>query len=183
MIEDIPTQTIHKAASSKPDMKSQWPTFGWIRASVHRLFAFGLGAGLVRPGPGTWGTLLAWVLWWPLSFVLGTDFYMALFILACFAYGVYCCHRVAQEMHVDDHGGIVWDEMVAFWAVLLLVAPMNLGWQLVAFILFRFFDIVKPPPIGYFDRTLKNGFGVMWDDVVAAAYTLFVMALATRILG
>ncbi len=183
MIENIQTQSIDNKAAGKTTMKTQWPTLSWIRANVHRFFAFGFGSGLLRPAPGTWGTLLAWILWWPLSFVIGTDFYMALFILLAFAYGVYCCHRVAQEMQVDDHPGIVWDEIVAFWAVLLLVAPMNLGWQLVAFVLFRFFDIVKPPPIGYFDRTLKNGFGVMWDDVVAAAYTLFVMAVATRLLG
>jgi phosphatidylglycerophosphatase A len=83
---------------------------------------------------------------------------------------------------VADHGAMVWDEIVAF-AVVLVFTPSGWEWQLGAFLLFRFFDIVKPPPIRYFDRRLKNGFGVMFDDLLAAGYTLLVLAVAQRLLG
>ena len=66
---------------------------------------------------------------------------------------------------------------LAFWLVLLFVMPAGFLTQLWAFVLFRFFDMVKPPPIRYFDRHIKGGFGVMWDDIVAAFYTLLVFAL------
>lgn len=83
---------------------------------------------------------------------------------------------------MSDHGGMVWDETVAFLLVLFFT-PAGWLWQIVAFVVFRFFDIVKPPPIRYFDSTLKNGFGVMFDDLLAAGYTLFVLALAKTLLG
>ncbi|AMP01519.1 phosphatidylglycerophosphatase A family protein [Collimonas arenae] len=71
----------------------------------------------------------------------------------------------------------MWDEIIAFWLVLVLVTPATLSSQFAAFLVFRFFDMVKPPPISYFDRHLKGGFGVMWDDIVAAFYTLLALAL------
>ena len=75
---------------------------------------------------------------------------------------------------------MVWDEMVAFWLVLWFT-PDTLWAQAIAFGLFRLFDIVKPPPIRYFDARLKNGFGVMWDDIVAALYALLVLAVLQRV--
>jgi phosphatidylglycerophosphatase A len=77
---------------------------------------------------------------------------------------------------VADHGGMVWDEVVAFLLVLFFT-PDSLYWQACAFLLFRLFDILKPPPIRYYDRTLKNGFGVMFDDLIAAFYALLLLAL------
>ncbi len=77
---------------------------------------------------------------------------------------------------MSDHGGMVWDETVAFLLVLMFT-PAGWAWQLAAFVLFRFFDIAKPQPIRHFDRALKNGFGVMFDDLLAAAYTLLTLAL------
>jgi phosphatidylglycerophosphatase A len=81
-----------------------------------------------------------------------------------------------------DHGGIVWDEMVAIWLVLLFT-PAGLLWQVVAVALFRFFDIAKPPPVRWADRSFKGGFGVMFDDIVAAGYTLLVLAVLVHLLG
>ena len=77
---------------------------------------------------------------------------------------------------------MVWDETVAFLLVLFFV-PVTGYWQAFAFLIFRLFDILKPPPIGYYDRMLKNGFGVMWDDLLAAGYTLLVMAVAYAVIG
>ncbi len=146
---------------------------------LSRVVALGFGSGLIRQAPGTWGTLLAWALWMPLSAVLPTA-YILPFLLAAFALGVWACARVGRELGVADYGGMVWDEMVAFWAVLWLI-PETAVAQAFGFLLFRLFDILKPPPISYFDRRFKNGLGVMWDDVVAAFYAVLVFALYTRL--
>ena len=158
------------------------PSFAWMRARLSRIIAFGLGSGLIRPAPGTWGTLLAWALWYPLSAVLATPLHQAVFLAAAFGVGVWACHRTGQDLGVPDHGGMVWDEMVAFWTVLWLIPDSTLS-QAFGFLLFRLFDILKPPPIGHFDRRMKNGLGVMWDDMIAAFYALLVSALYWRIVG
>jgi phosphatidylglycerophosphatase A len=75
---------------------------------------------------------------------------------------------------VADHGGMVWDEIVAF-ALVLLFTPPGGWWMALAFALFRLFDILKPWPISYFDRRLKNGLGVMFDDLLAAGYAIAVL--------
>lgn len=155
-----------------------YPTARWITGSPARFAAFGLGSGLLRPASGTWGTLLAWLIW-VLFAGLVSDPVMGVLLITGFVYGCWACQRVSREMHVDDHVGIVWDEMIAFWLVLWLT-PDTFFAQLLAFGLFRLFDIAKPPPIKYFDSKLKGGFGVMWDDIVAAAYTLLLMAIAVR---
>jgi len=143
--------------------------------NLWRILAFGLGSGLLRPAPGTWGTLLAWGLWVGLLHRM-PDLYALIFLLAAFALGCVACERTGRAMGVSDHGGMVWDEMVAFWLVLWL-SPDSVFAQAVAFVLFRGFDIMKPQPIRYFDARLKGGFGVMWDDLLAAAYSLLVMAV------
>jgi phosphatidylglycerophosphatase A len=94
-----------------------------------------------------------------------------------FVIGVWACHRTGLDLGAPDHGSMVWDEIIAFWIVLALVMPAGWETQLVAFVVFRFFDMVKPPPIAYFDKHIKGGFGVMWDDIIAAFYTLLVFAI------
>jgi len=105
-----------------------------------------------------------------------SDLGIAIVLLVSFVYGCWACHRVGKELGRADDGAMVWDEIVAFWLVLWL-APPELGAQALAFVIFRFFDIIKPPPIRYFDRKLKNGVGVMWDDILAAAYSLLVLGI------
>ncbi|SAI27746.1 phosphatidylglycerophosphatase [Bordetella ansorpii] len=155
-----------------------FPSWRWVRSDPGRLMVFGFGSGLLRPGSGTWGTLLAWPIW-ALAAPMAPDLALGIFLAIAFAYGCWACTRVGHELGVDDHVGMVWDEMVAFWLVLWLT-PQTLAAQAMAFVLFRFFDTVKPPPIRYFDQHMKGGFGVMWDDIVAAAYTLLVLAIAVR---
>jgi len=151
------------------------PGLRWMLQSPARIFAFGFGSGLIRPAPGTWGTLMGWVLWVVLvSRLPGTGVLIALAV--CFVYGCLVCQRVGNELGKPDHGGMVWDEMVAIWLVLWFT-PDTFWAQLLAFTLFRLFDIVKPLPIRYFDARLKNGFGVMLDDLLAAFYTLGVLAV------
>src|SRR5688572_27184351 len=140
--------------------------------------AFGFGAGLAPVAPGTFGTLLGWAI----GLLLGGLAPAALLIvvLALFLAGVWACGVTGRHLGIADHGGMVWDEVVAFLLVLAVV-PRELAWQAAAFVLFRFFDIAKPPPIRHLERRYGGGFGVMFDDLVAAAYTLFVLAAAKRL--
>lgn len=157
------------------------PTLAWVFQSPARAIAFGLGSGAIRPAPGTWGSIAGWLVW---VFGLGRlpDAAMVVLLVAAFVLGCWACAVVGRELGVPDHGGMVWDEVVAIWLVLWLTPP-SLPWQLFALILFRVFDILKPPPVRYFDQRFKNGFGVMVDDLVAAAYALLVLAVALRFIG
>jgi len=164
------------AADGAPGCRIQ-PGLRWLLASPAHLLAFGFGAGLLRPAPGTWGTLLAWILWLALGRL--PDAWIALALLTSLAVGVWACHATGRALGQPDHSGMVWDEIVAFWLVLWL-SPATLSAQAVAFLLFRGFDIAKPAPIRFFDRRWKHGLGVMWDDLLAAAYALLVMAVLVR---
>lgn len=150
------------------------PDVAFLRARLSHLVALGFGTGLAPRAPGTVGTLWAWAAWVLLCMLLPEALRMGL-IVAGFALGVWACGRCAEDLGVHDHGAIVWDEVIAFWLVLALV-PADLLSQGVAFLLFRLFDIVKPPPIRHFDTNLKGGFGIMFDDLLAAFYTLLVIA-------
>lgn len=167
------------------DTTKQMPSFTWILKSPHRLFAFGLGSGLLRPAPGTWGTVLALFLWFPLVWLLQSEWLIALFLVLAFIYGVYSSQKVCQELGVNDHSGVVWDEWVAFWFVLFVTAPVASGpyWYVTCFVLFRIFDILKPWPIKFFERKFPNGFGIMIDDLIAALYVLFSIAVIVRVMG
>lgn len=138
--------------------------------------AFSGGAGLVPFAPGTFGTLVALPLFWIVGPRLDAGWYLgALAVL--FAIGVWACDVTGRALGRADDGAMVWDETVAFLLVLFFT-PVHGYWQAFAFIIFRFFDIVKPPPIRYYERVFKGGFGVMVDDVAAAFYTLIVLAIA-----
>ncbi len=138
-------------------------------ASPSGFLAFGLGSGLSPVAPGTVGTVAAI----PLAAVLlQLPFWYALAaIVVAFLVGIWLCDVTGKALGVHDHGGIVWDEFVGLWLVLLFV-PFAWSWWLAGFVLFRFFDIVKPWPIRWLDRRVQGGFGVMIDDVLAAVYAL-----------
>ena len=166
--------------------KSATPALGgrnmaqFMCAHPAHLLAQGFGSGLSPVMPGTTGTLFGWASYAALTAAAPTWFspiHWALIIVAGFAIGIWACERTGRDMGVSDHGSMVWDEIIAFWLILLFVMPAGFSTQLWAFVLFRFFDMVKPPPIRYFDKHIKGGFGVMWDDIVAAFYTLLVFAL------
>jgi phosphatidylglycerophosphatase A len=156
------------------------PTARFMLRHPAHILAQGFGSGLSPIMPGTAGTLFAWVSYvmlcarWPAIF---TPLNWVIILLVGFAIGVWVCDKTGRDLGVADHGSMVWDEIIAFWLVLLLLMPASFSTQCWAFFWFRFFDMVKPPPIGYFDKHFKGGFGVMWDDIVAAFYTLLVFAL------
>lgn len=127
-------------------------------------FATGFGAGLLRPAPGTWGSALGLPFAWALS-LLPLAPRLAL-VLAAAVIGVWICGRAAERLGVEDHGGIVWDEMVGIWFALALL-PVDWYSALLAFAFFRLFDIAKPWPVSWADREIGGGLGVMVDDLIA----------------
>ena len=152
------------------------PTLRFLLSHPAHFVACGMGSGLSPVAPGTVGTLFAWLTFPFLRSIFPDDLALALFLVLAFALGVTACQIAGRALGVVDHGSIVWDEIVPFWVVLLLT-PDELLWQFAAFLWFRIYDIYKPPPANYFDRQVKNGFGVMMDDLVAAAYTVLTLAI------
>ena len=143
--------------------------------------ALGFGSGLAPFAPGTFGTLVAI----PIALVLhayGNDTAFVVAIAVAFVAGAWAAQITGKALGVPDHGSIVIDEIAAFLLVLFFVGvePLRVA---VAFVLFRIFDIVKPPPIRQLDAAFKNGVGVMADDALAALYTLVVFAIGHRLFG
>jgi phosphatidylglycerophosphatase A len=137
-----------------------------LRDPVHFL-AFGFGAGLSPVAPGTFGTLVAA----PLVALVMSFGFAAHLAFACAATlaGVYICGESARRLAVHDHPGIVWDELAGF-TVTMLAAPRDWYWLLAGFVLFRFFDVVKPWPIREADHSLRGGVGIMLDDIIAGVF-------------
>lgn len=140
--------------------------------------AFGFGSGLLPWAPGTWGTLVGLAVYMLISLVAPPDplIWLVLTTVA-FLGGVVLCDRVSRDMGEHDHGGIVWDEITGIWLVLVAVPP-GWYWLLLAFILFRVLDIVKPWPIAWIDSRVKGGVGIMLDDLLAAIVAWLVIQLA-----
>lgn len=154
----------------------------FMRRHAAHWIALGFGSGLSPRAPGTVGTLWAWLAFLVFDRWLGAAGW-GVVIGVALGVGVWACARTAQHLAVDDPGAIVWDEVIAFWIVLWLVMPASLWAQGTAFALFRFFDAVKPGPIGWIDRRFKSargwmqGVGIIADDLAAALCTLLVIAL------
>ncbi len=138
------------------------------------ILAFGFGSGLSPWAPGTMGTLVAWALA-PLLLALPLIL-QVVWVVSAFLFGIKICGVVASRLGVHDHGGIVWDEMAAFWLCVLFI-PYQWQWLLAAFVIFRFFDIIKPWPISWADKHVSGGLGVMLDDTLAAVCTIFILVV------
>jgi phosphatidylglycerophosphatase A len=157
------------------------PGVGFLLAHPAHFIALGFGTGLSPLAPGTVGTLLAFPLHAVLAYWFAPEWVGAA-IAAFFLIGIWACGRTGRDLGVADHGGMNWDEIVAFLGVLVLTPPVP-AWQAAAFVAFRFFDIAKPPPIRSIDRSVKGGLGVMLDDVVAGLYAVLAIAVAKRLLA
>lgn len=156
------------------------PDWRMLFSHPAHMFSLGFGSGLMPKGPGTAGTLVAFPLYWLLA-PLMNDYLFLLLLLAAYLLGIWMCDVTGRALGVSDHGSIVWDEIVAFMLVLFFT-PEGIYWQILAFALFRFFDIVKPQPIKHFDENMHGGAGVMFDDLLAAAYALLCMAFIKSML-
>ncbi|MFT4634785.1 MAG: phosphatidylglycerophosphatase A [Arenicella sp.] len=144
---------------------------------VHFL-ALGFGSGLIKPAPGTWGTLTAIPLYLlVMNFMPATSYAYFAIIFIGFVVGIYLCGKTASDAGVHDHGSIVWDEIVGFFITMMLL-PVT--WQnvVLGFVLFRLFDIVKPWPIKWLDKHVDGGFGIMIDDVLAGVFAWILLYLA-----
>ena len=157
------------------------PDLRFLLAHPAHLIALGFGSGLAPKAPGTVGTVLGLPLFWAITAIAPDLPNQLILIAATFLLGIWACARTGRALGVADHGGMVWDEIVAF-ALVLLFTPAGWMWMLAAFGLFRLFDIVKPWPIRFFDIRLKNGFGVMFDDLLAAGYAIACLQLAAHLL-
>ncbi len=155
-------------------MRPSTPTPGQLLRDPLLLLAFGFGSGLSPKAPGTAGTLVAVGLF-PLLALLPLSLYLSMLLVVVIA-GVGICGYAARKMGVHDHGGIVWDELAGFWLA-MTAFPATWPWLLAGFVLFRFFDIVKPWPISWLDRNVTGGLGIMLDDLVAGALTWGVLTL------
>ena len=163
------------------------PTVGFMLQHPAHLIALGFGSGLGRVAPGTAGTLWGWLAYLVLQLWLSPG-QMGALIAVSIVLGWWACTVTARHMRVSDPGHIVWDEIVAIWIVLWLSMPMGFWGQLSAFALFRFWDAVKPQPVRWADRLFKGfgprgGWGIMFDDLVAAFCTLLLMALWRHLMG
>lgn len=174
------------------------PTAAFLLAHPAHAIALGFGAGLSPWAPGTVGTLWAWVSFLVLDRWL-SDLQWGLLLVAGTAVGWWACTVTARHLRTADPGAIVWDEVLAFWAILWLVTPASFGAQWVAFLLFRVLDAAKPGPVGWADKRFKQrrllgggvaaagapaapigwaqGFGILFDDAVAALCTLLPIAI------
>ncbi len=133
------------------------------------LLSLGFGAGLAPRAPGTAGTLVAipfFLLLAPLPW-----YAYLLVVAAAFVLGIYLCQHTSEALGVHDHSGIVWDELVGYWITMFLLPP-SWPWIIAGFVLFRFFDIVKPWPVKVADTRVTGGFGIMFDDLLAGLYAL-----------
>lgn len=144
-----------------------------FRNPIHFL-AFGLGSGAAPFAPGTFGTLAAVPLY--LLFAQLPMGWYLLLLIAASGIGIYLCERTAKDLGVHDHGGIVWDEFVGYW-ITMVAAPSEWWWLVVGFVLFRFFDILKPFPISWLDKHIHGGLGIMLDDAVAGTFAWLCLQL------
>jgi phosphatidylglycerophosphatase A len=171
------------------------PSVDLLWSHPAHMMALGFGSGLSPKAPGTIGTLWAWASFVLIQHQLGVgphaDIIWGLILALGWPLGCWACMRTAQSMGVSDPGAVVWDEIWAFWLILWVLSPMDWRGQLLAFAVFRFFDAVKPGPVAWADQRFKlrpgqrigwaQGFGIMFDDLVAALCTLFVLALPVAV--
>ena len=160
-------------------MNTVSPTFRQLLRNPVHFLAFGFGSGLFAKAPGTAGTLLG-ILAWMFLVKLSLVTYTIVIVIAALA-GIYFCGKTARDLNVHDHSGIVWDEIVGIWLAMILV-PVTWGWVFVGFLLFRFFDILKPWPISWIDKNISGGIGIMADDLLAGGFTAIILYVAMKIL-
>jgi phosphatidylglycerophosphatase A len=189
------TDDLSKPNSAKPDIRKAnncppLPTNASILDRIVYGLGIGLGSGLPRRAPGTWGSVGGLIVAIPLM-SLGFVPFLIITLLSC-VIGVWICGRTSNLMGGHDDPHIVWDEWAGIWITLLPFSYMGfrvdnlfqsslqgliIAALVIAFILFRFFDIIKPPPIGWADRKVAGGLGIMLDDIIAGVMAAVVWIL------
>lgn len=161
------------------------PSIAFMLSHPWHLISLGFGSGLSPVIPGTMGTVFAAV-----SFHLLTQQFPDLFTppawyiicTAGFLIGIKACQFTGDALNSPDSGHMVWDEIIAMWLILAFIMPTTITQEIIAFVLFRIFDMTKPPPIRWFDRHIHGGFGVMLDDIIAAVFAILFFMLYERMM-
>lgn len=144
----------------------------------YHFVAFGFGSGTLPIAPGTFGTLFAIPIYLALQL---TPLWFYLLILFLITIGsIWLCDKVSRELQIHDHQGMCLDEFVGY-LVTMVGAPSGIQWILIGFLLFRFFDIVKPPPIRFIDEKFTGGFGMILDDVLAGIYSCILLHFLAKV--
>ena len=166
-------------AEKKPSARIA-PNLQFLFSHPAHFISLGFGGGLSPVMPGTAGTLVGWLVFhvlttaWPACF---TQLTWGVIVIFGFVLGIWTCTKTENALNSPDDGSIVWDEIIGIWLVLLALMPTTLQTECWAFVLFRIFDMTKPPPIRRIDSHLKGGLGVMLDDILAAVYALIAYAM------
>ncbi|WP_435979431.1 phosphatidylglycerophosphatase A family protein [Psychrobacter sp. DM4] len=191
MTNDAPNANNHKPDISKANNCPRLSATASLLDRIVYWLGIGLGSGLPRRAPGTWGTVGGLIVAIPLM-SLGFIPFFIITILSSII-GIWICGRTSKLMQVHDDPHIVWDEWAGMWITLLPFSYLGVAstsfWQdisdttsvfalIIAFILFRFFDIIKPPPIGWADRQVAGGLGIMLDDIIAGVMAAIVWVVA-----
>ncbi len=162
-------------APTRPPLQLRAPSVRLMLSHPAHFVSFGFGSGLAPFAPGTFGSIVGWILARWLQPALGDAIFFSA-LLAFFLVSVWAAHETTEALGAADHGAIVSDELVAM-ALIVAMLPGAFWQQLSAFVLFRLLDIRKPGPVGWADRNVDGAFGIMLDDIIAAALTLFLLAL------
>lgn len=158
-----------------------------LKHPIH-ILATGFGSGLIKPAPGTWGTLAAAIIYFFALSKLSLPVFYGVTLVSILI-GGYICGKTASDCGTHDHGSIVWDEFAGLWLTLAIVSyylattgtdSVHLYWQIAAFIWFRVFDIAKPFPIGWLDKKVSGGTGIMLDDLIAGLYAAGIVILTIK---
>ncbi|MGX2969465.1 phosphatidylglycerophosphatase A family protein [Ursidibacter sp. B-7004-1] len=147
-----------------------------LKNPIHFL-SVGFGSGLIKPAPGTWGSLVGLLLAIFLWNLTASPLFFIVLSSISFILGCYICEKTSQDLGMHDDGRIVWDEIVAIFCLFICLPEYNWIYYILTFLFFRLFDIIKPYPIRYFDQQLKGGLGIMFDDILAAIYSLISLYL------
>lgn len=152
----------------KPDLR-------FLLSHPAHFISLGFGSGLSPVMPGTAGTLFGWLLFYGLTALLPDVFtrtVWSIIVTTGFFLGIWTCTKSGNALNSPDDGSMVWDEIIGIWLVFLVFMPVTLLAQCWLFLLFRLFDMTKPPPIRQLDARVKGGLGVMLDDILAAVYAM-----------
>lgn len=157
------------------------PTLKFALSSPAHAIALFFGAGCIHPAPGTWGTLAGLLVWIAMIPYLPREALLAL-IAMTWVLGAWASEKTSIDLGVHDAGCVVIDEVAAIWSVLILLPQNYVSWVM-AFVFFRFFDIMKYPPANHFDQNMQNGWGIMLDDAVAAVWTVVAILIFDKAAG
>lgn len=135
---------------------------------------FGIGKAFNFIPVGTMASLVAIPIWWGLVYFLSYQGYL-IFLIFSVIIGIYFCEKINILMEIHDHKSIVWDEFIGMWITLTIIPIYNWFWIVIAFLLFRIFDILKPWPISWCDKSVNGGFGIVIDDILAGIMSMCVI--------